>query len=79
MRLIFIKNKVRTISATAEQESLKFSIKAVNKTKASATQLVKYISHFAVHLFTSDVQLQLPATRAQKNFISEAGITVFWL
>jgi len=42
MRLIFAQN-LRTIPALAEEQSLKLSIKEVNKTAASATQLAKCI------------------------------------
>jgi len=43
-RLIFaqkFKKKLRTIPASAEKQILKFSIKVVNKTVASATQFAK--------------------------------------
>jgi len=41
-RLIFAQN-LRTISASAEEQSPKFLIKVVNKTAASATQFAKCI------------------------------------
>jgi len=41
-RLIF-KNKLKTIPAPAEKQSLKFSIKVMNKIAASATQFAKCI------------------------------------
>jgi len=37
------KNKLRTIPDSAEEQSLRFSIKIVNKTATSATQIVKCI------------------------------------
>jgi len=37
--LLEFKNKLRTIPASAEDQTLKFSIKLVNKTAASAAQL----------------------------------------
>jgi len=46
--------------ASAEEQSLKFSIKVVNKTTASAAQFAKYI-----FLHTYSLKLKLPAERAQ--------------
>jgi len=43
------KNKLRTIPASAEEQSLKFSIKVVNKTATSRAQLVV---HFASRFST---------------------------
>jgi len=40
MRLIFTQN-LRTIPASVEEQSLKFSIKVVNKTAASALPFAK--------------------------------------
>jgi len=53
---------LRTILALAEEQSLKFSIKAVNKRAARATQLSKCI---LLHAYLYTVQLKLPAARAQ--------------
>jgi len=38
-----LKNKLRTIPASAKEQSLKFSIKVVNKTAASAEKFAKCI------------------------------------
>jgi len=47
-RLIFAQS-LRTISASTEEQSLKFSIEVVKKTAASDTQFAKW--HFASCLF----------------------------
>jgi len=39
-------NKLRTIPASAEEQSLKFSIKIMNKTAASDAQLANCIFHY---------------------------------
>jgi len=41
--LFKIKNKLRAIPASAEEQNLKFSIKVVNKTAVSAAQSAKCI------------------------------------
>jgi len=60
-------NKLRTIPASAEEQSLKFSVEVVNKTAASAAQLAKCILlHVVIH-----VQLLAPSCeRTNKNFIA---------
>jgi len=57
MMLIFVQN-LRTIPVSAEEQSLKLSVKVMNKTAASATQFASALRFNAVHAF---VQLQLPA------------------
>jgi len=51
-RLIFLKilEKIKNNPASAEEQSLKFSVKVVNKTATSDAQFVKV--HFALRLFT---------------------------
>jgi len=56
MRLIFAQN-LRTIPASAEEQILKFSVKLVNKTAASATQLAKGILLHAYSRTTASSQL----------------------
>jgi len=51
---------IRTIPATAEEQSLKFSIKVINKTAASAAQFAKAFCFMLIH-----VQPQLAAAQAQ--------------
>jgi len=41
--LLKIQEQLRTIPASAEEQSLKFCVKVVNKTAASASQVAKYI------------------------------------
>jgi len=43
--------------ASAEEQSLKFSVKVENKTAASASQLAKRILHHAYSLTTATFQL----------------------
>jgi len=49
MSYVFAQN-LRTIPASAEEQSFKFLIKVVNKTVASATQLAKCI-YFFIFIF----------------------------
>jgi len=59
------KSKLHTIFASAEEQSLKFSIAAVNKAAASAAQLANCI---LFHAYSCTVQLQvlqLSAAQAQ--------------
>jgi len=59
-------NKLRTIPALAEEQSLKFSIKVMNKAAASATEFVKWILPHA-YKFTTDASSY---TSTNKNFIA---------
>jgi len=52
------KNKLRTIPALAEEQSLKFSIKVVNKIAASPAQFVKCILLHAYSRTTASSQLR---------------------
>jgi len=64
MRLIFAQN-LRTIPASAEEQSLKISIKVVNKTAASAVQLAKCILFHAYSRTTAVPNCM----SSNKNFI----------
>jgi len=64
-RLIFAQN-LRTIPASAEEQSLKFSVKVVNKTAASDAQLAKCI---LLHAYSSTILLVSSCSRTNKNFI----------
>jgi len=59
------KNKLRTILASEEKQSLKFSIKVVNKTAASGTQLAKCI---LLHVY-SRTTAAFSCASINKNFI----------
>jgi len=63
-RLIFVQN-LRTIPTSAEELSLKFSIKVVNKTAASAAQLAKCI---LLHAYSCTNAVPRCTTK-NKNFI----------
>jgi len=58
-------NKLKTIPASAEEQSLKFSFNVVNKTAASAAQLAKCILLHAYSCTTASSRLH----RTKKNFI----------
>jgi len=55
-----IKMDLKQLLCSAKEQSLKFSIKVVNKTAASAAQFAKSFCFSLIH-----VQLQLLAARAQ--------------
>jgi len=52
------KNKLRTIQPQQKEQSLKFSVKEVNKTAASAVQLTKCILLHAYSRKTASIQLR---------------------
>jgi len=56
--LFKFKNKLRTIPASLEEQSLKISIRVVNKRVASATQFTKCILLFAYSCNTAAAQAQ---------------------
>jgi len=58
-------NKLRTIPASAEEQSLKFSIKIVNKTAESAAQFAKCI---LLHTYSCTTAAHSGAS-TNKNFI----------
>jgi len=61
-----VRNKLRTISASAEEQSLKFAIKVVNKTVASAPQFAKCFMLIYVYNCSSQLREQHKHT----NFIA---------
>jgi len=54
---LFVAQNLRTIPASAEEQSVKFSVKLVNKTAVSATQLAKCILLHAYSRTTASIQL----------------------
>jgi len=60
-----IKNKLRTIPVSAEEQSLKFSIKVVDKLAASATQLAKCI---LLHAYSGSAAV-FSCASTNKNFM----------
>jgi len=63
-------NKLRTIPVSAEVQSLKFSIKVVNKTAASATQFAKCILLHAYSRTTASSQLRENKQKLQNKLIT---------
>jgi len=62
------KNKLRTIPASKEEQSLKFLIKVVKKTAAIKCRTIRKM-HFASHLFTYNCSSQLREHK-QKLYIA---------
>jgi len=75
MRLIFAQN-LRTIPASLEEKSHKFSVKVVNKTAASTAQLAKCILLQASACTTASFQLRENKQKLHAAFW-KADITVF--
>jgi len=73
MRLIFAQN-LRTIRTSAEEKYIKFSIKVVNKTTASAAQFAKCILLHAYSRSTAALSSQLREHK-QKLHIPVAYLT----
>jgi len=67
------KNRLRTILASAEEQSLKFSTKVLNETAAIATQFAKCI---LLHAYSRTIAAP-SCTRKNKNFIYRSGRKIF--
>jgi len=70
-----LKNKLRTSSDLAEKQSVKFSIKVVNKTAASATQFAK-----GSLLHSKSCTVAVLNCKHKQNFIfNKCWHAVFWV
>jgi len=69
MWLIFAQN-LRTFPASAEEQSLKFPIKVVNKTAASAAQFAKCILLSCLFTYNRSSQLREQKLKLHKAYLT---------